>query len=139
MPNPGDEQQRNARADLDYDYKVVIMEDVRRGNLGSWLARLATENRGKPLNERERPPERILWSILYCLYRACVGMAYPQKVAGGGPGGAKAPVAVVPEDIPQGRSRETKPTDSLVHFNLCPSNGMFQAIFWAAPGLSIPF
>lgn len=119
------------------DGDVVILQDARHGDLGSWLERLAGRNKGKPLSERERPPEAVLWSIFYCLFHACLAMAYPQRLAGRGPGGAKAPVPARPETIPRGASRDSKPTDALVHFDLRPSNGMFTCGLKAAYASSL--
>lgn len=130
LPTQGERQ--NTRGQLDYDDNVVILEDVRHGNLGAWLESLATANRGKPLGERERPPEKVLWSILYCLYRACLAMAYPGRLTGRGPGGVDAPIPAQPETRPSGARKKTSPTDALVHFNLRPSNGTFDCILHAS-------
>lgn len=128
--NPGASRIRRARRDLDDAEDMLVMEYVPNGTLGSWLDRLTTRGNGdSDANERVRIPEKILWSILNCLWRSCVAMAYPGRQQGDGqdPRRTQIPVAteLMPPRIPRQRTRDRGPTDPLVHFDLDPSNGRF--------------
>lgn len=111
--------------DFDSQSDVLVMKYMPRGDLGMWLERLSAANAGKPLSLRDRPPEKILWSIFACLWHSVVAMSYPGRQATQpnplNPGAAQVPERA--EWLPPGSRRETLPQDPMVHFDLRPSNG----------------
>lgn len=128
--NPKSGRIRRARGRVDDAEDVLVMEYMPNGTLGSWLERLmtrGTENGGPDDRVRVRIPEKILWSILNCLWRGCVAMAYPgrQQEEGQDPRRTQIPVAteILPPLVPGQRARNRGPRDPMVHFDLDPSGG----------------
>lgn len=111
---------REAREQFDRDDNVLVLEYLRHGELSTWLRKLADANNYKSLRERVRPPEKVLWSIFFCLWRGCLGLAFPEllsKATGLDPRTVQLPLKT--EDMPAGRrSKDIKPKDPLVHFDL---------------------
>lgn len=117
---------RRARRELDDEEEVIVMEYIPRGDLGSWLERLAQLNAGKQPSQRIQPPEKVLWSIFRCLWRGCVAMGWPgAQAAASGLDRRRNQIPVQKEHPPASGGRANRPTDPLVHFNLNPSKGEF--------------
>lgn len=115
---------RRARRDLDDAEAVLVMEYLPKGDLGSWLERLAQLNSGKEPIQRIRPPEKVLWSIFYCLWHGCVAMGWPgQQAAASGLDRRRDQIPVQTESLPASGGRANRPRDPLVHFNLNPKKG----------------
>lgn len=119
---------RRARRDLDDAEDVLIMEYLPKGDLGSWLERLAQLNSGKEPSQRIRPPEKVLWSIFYCLWHGCVAMGWPgAQAAASGLDRQRDQIPVQTESLPASGGRANRPKDPLVHFNLNPKKGKLVA------------
>lgn len=115
---------RRARRELDDEEEVIVMEYIPRGDLGSWLERLAQLNAGKEPGQRIRPPEKVLWSIFRCFWHGCVAMGWPgAQAAASGLDRRRNQIPVQTESLPASGGRANRPTDPLVHFNLNPSKG----------------
>ncbi|CAN8097477.1 unnamed protein product [Discula destructiva] len=123
MPTWNQMQVRDTRLKFDRDTTVIVTQQARHGDLDTWLARMSRYNTGKPLGQRIRPPERVLWSIFWCLWHGCVAMAWPDGVATmSGIDPHKNQVPLQTEAVPPGRKKDFRPKDPLVHFNLSPSS-----------------
>lgn len=119
---------RRARRELDDEEEVIVMEYIPRGDLGSWLEKLAQLNDGKAQGQRIRPPEKVLWSIFHCLWHGCVAMGWPgAQAAASGLDRRRNQIPVQKEELPARGGRANRPTDPLVHFNLNPPKGKFMA------------
>lgn len=117
---------RRARRELDDAEDVLVMEYMANRDLGSWLEKLGRENSKKDSSQRIRPPEKVLWSIFQCLWRGCIAMAWPgAQAVESNLDQRRNQIPVRTEYLPPGRSRNRRPADPLVHFNLNPSNGKF--------------
>ncbi|KAI2626348.1 kinase-like domain-containing protein [Xylaria nigripes] len=63
-------------------------------------------------------PNRVLWSFYFCLVRACIGMAYPQKSRFGL--GSRPVLETIPETMPDGYPM----LPAIVHRDIAPRNIM---------------
>lgn len=127
LPLPQDAAVLAARQQLDRDPRLLAMEYMPHGDLGSWMEKLVAT----PDTPWQRPPEKILWSIFLCLWEGCVAMAYPDiRAKATGKDGADARTTQIPgRNAYFARDEEgdrVRVSDSLVHFGLSPSNGKYK-------------
>lgn len=110
-----DDMQRQRRL-LDNSNNIIIMEYMARGSVQDLIEKMETDG--------TRMSNRALWLVLECLFKACIGMAYPMMFAERGKDVYNSRHRQVNEVVPAEAAHQL-PRSPVVHFDLDPQNGQY--------------